>query len=279
MSRAVDSTLPGYHGAARACRRASRASRTATAPTRTRCRARRSDCSQPSPLGPVGLHDVGAVGREPDGEAVPPPELARDAPRPDRLHPVEEDLLAAASGWKRDAARAHGRDRRARRAPPSCRTTAATRSARRGRPSAGRSRPSGAAAPRRRSGPPRAAAPAPPRGPLRASSPSHVRLQVAQPSLLVHEQQRVEPVVAGRSRSRSDRGRASPSARRCRSRARRASSATIGTAPVDQRHDRRAPDQVAASAGRRGARRRRCRPGSSPAARSRSRSRRRPRRR
>ena len=36
------------------------------------------------------------VGAVPDRQPVAPPQLARDAPGPDRLHPVEEDLLAAA---------------------------------------------------------------------------------------------------------------------------------------------------------------------------------------
>ena len=43
----------------------------------------------------LDLHDVRAVGGEPDGQAVAPPELTRYAPGADRLHPVEVDLLHA----------------------------------------------------------------------------------------------------------------------------------------------------------------------------------------
>ena len=108
--------------------------------------------------------------------------------------------------------------------------------------------------------------------------PLPLRLQVAQPALLVHEQQRLEPVVAADLEVESDRGRASPSARPCRSRARRGRrprSAPAGRPAARSRCGR----SGGSSAGRRDAPRRRCRPGSSPAARSRSRSRRRPRRR
>ena len=172
-------------------------------------------------LGPVGLHHVRAVGREPHGQAMAPPQLARDAPGPDRLHPVEEDLLEPLR-MERDAPAADGVHRRWRRAPPSCRTTAATRSARRARRSAGRSRPSGAAAPRRRSGPSARSWASAASWPCSSESPVPLRLQVAQPALLVHEQQRRRGRGRGRSRSRSGRGPASPSGRPCRSPARRA---------------------------------------------------------
>ena len=108
--------------------------------------------------------------------------------------------------------------------------------------------------------------------------PLPLRLQVAQPALLVHEQQRVEPVVeADLEVERVVAGRHLQGAG-----AESELDAVVGHdrhRPVDQRHDRRARRSGGSSAGRRGARRRRCRPGSSPAARSRSRSRRRPRRR
>ena len=39
-----------------------------------------------------GQADVGLVVAVPDGDLVTPPQLARDAPRPDVLHPVEVDL-------------------------------------------------------------------------------------------------------------------------------------------------------------------------------------------
>ncbi len=64
-------------------------------------------------VGPLALHDVAAVRREPDRQPVAPPQLARDAPGADRLHPVEEDLLEPLR-VERDAAAAHRLHRRLR---------------------------------------------------------------------------------------------------------------------------------------------------------------------
>ena len=75
-------------------RPASPAWRTATAPRRTRCRARprpaasrrRRRLARPGPT-----HDL-AVRAVPDRDPVAPPELARDAPVADVVHPVEVEL-------------------------------------------------------------------------------------------------------------------------------------------------------------------------------------------
>jgi hypothetical protein len=54
--------------------------------------------SQPSPSRRLGA-DVGLLAAVPDRDLVAPPQLARDAPGPDVLHPVEVDRLKR-SGWK-----------------------------------------------------------------------------------------------------------------------------------------------------------------------------------
>ena len=57
----------------------------------------------------LGHGDVSAVGTGPCRDAVPPPELARDAPVPDVLHPLEIGLLPL-FGNPRDASVLHGLD-------------------------------------------------------------------------------------------------------------------------------------------------------------------------
>ena len=95
MSRAVDRTLPGYQRA-QLGRVLGPAERRVGPERRREPRVEHVVGLLPAlALGPLDLHDVGAVGREPDRQPVAPPELARDAPGPDALHPVEVDLLAA----------------------------------------------------------------------------------------------------------------------------------------------------------------------------------------
>jgi hypothetical protein len=118
----------------RRSRPASRGSRTARAPRRTRCRARRvlgqlgAPASLPPPRG-CARRRV-AVGVVPGRDLVPPPELARDAPRADVLQPVLPGLRprtrAPARGARRARPRAPARPSRRRR-----RTTASRPAARR----------------------------------------------------------------------------------------------------------------------------------------------------
>ena len=104
--------------AARASPRASRASRTATAPSENQVSSTsgsRVSCPPQAPQrsgscsATIRLVAVVAV---PDRDLVAPPELARDAPGPDVLEPVEVHLGPAASpGWKRRLPVPRGRDR------------------------------------------------------------------------------------------------------------------------------------------------------------------------
>ena len=113
MSRAGDEHIGGVEGAAaRASARASRASRTATARSRTRCRARR--VALPAVAARAALRaDVGLLSvAVPDRDLVAPPQLARDAPRADVLHPVEV-AGAAWLGLDAHAPVVHRLDRRA----------------------------------------------------------------------------------------------------------------------------------------------------------------------
>ena len=59
--------------------------------------------SQPSPSGALGAH-VGLVAAVPDRQLVAPPELARDAPGPDVLEPVEVDAGPRVLGVEGDPA-------------------------------------------------------------------------------------------------------------------------------------------------------------------------------
>ena len=139
ISRAVESTWPGRRSRrSRRRPRASRASRTARAPTRTRCRARRGrapagGCRTRAALGRSPARSRGSFVAVPDGQLVAPPELARDAPRADLLHPAEEDALGALRVEARRGPRAPPRSP-ARPARPCGRTTAARRAARRASP-------------------------------------------------------------------------------------------------------------------------------------------------
>ena len=114
MSRAVESTSSGRRPAAARSARASRASRTATARRRTTCRARprpgaaprRTHRSARGRCRDVRLAGVAVVDRQP----VAPPQLARDAPGADVLHPVQVHA-AVVLGHDPHAAVAHGVDR------------------------------------------------------------------------------------------------------------------------------------------------------------------------
>ena len=100
-------------------------SRTATARTRTRCRARRGRAPAVAG-GRVDAH-VGLVAAVPDRQLMAPPELARDAPGPDVLEPVQVDL-ALLLGVEADPAVA-SRPRSPAAPARSCRRTTAARSA------------------------------------------------------------------------------------------------------------------------------------------------------
>ncbi len=243
MSRAVDSTLPGYQ-------RAQRGRVVGPAERRVRPQRRREPGVEhvgrllPAvALGPVDLHHVGAVGREPDRQPVAPPQLARDAPGPDRLHPVEEDLLEPLR-VERDAARC-GRPSMAVSASSSilqnhCSDTiGSTRAPERWQKptewcsgcsadDAALERAAGRARPR---GPPRARSPPTPAAGRAAGRCSSMNSSVSSPwSRPISKSIGSWPgVTFRRARAEADLD---------------AVVADDRHRPVDQRHDRRAPDQV-----------------------------------
>ncbi len=225
------------------------------APQRSRRRLR---------LGDVGLLARVAV---PDRQPVPPPELARDAPRPDVPHPLEVDALVVRRG------RCGPRRARRPRSPasparPCGRTTAARSAARSAHPSDGRRAPSACRAPPRAGGP-RRAGPRPPRS--RASAA--VEPGEPLPRLVVHA-----PVLADHHDLVEAVGAADLEVVRVvtggdlqRPRAELGVDVLIGDdrqAATDERQDAVPADELACSDRRSGSRRRPCRRASSPGERS-----------
>ena len=210
--------------------------------------------------------DLLAVGPVPDREPVAPPQLARDAPGPDVLHPVEVDALVAARG--RSAPRRARRPSIAGAASSSIRQnhcseiSGSIRSPERcGERDRVRRR-----APRRAAVPRRAAPRPPPRGPRPRSSPRRSRppsalIRPSSPITVISSSPwraadlEVVGVVAGGDLQRPG--------------AELGVDVLVGDdrqPPADQRQDAVRADERRDSARRRGSRRRRCRRASSPGA-------------